>query len=168
MSTYVRFVDKLNEAVGKTIAWLILPLVFSLGYEVVVRYLFGAPTTWAFDTSYMLYGTLFMLAAPFTLSVGGHVRGDMVYRLWPVRVQATIDLILYLAVFFPPMLAMLYIGWDYGYYAYSIGERSASSPGGPIIWPLKMVIPITAFLMLLQGVAQVIRCIQALRRGSWE
>ncbi len=168
MNTYVRFVDKLNEIVGKGFAWLILPLVFALGYEVVVRYVFGAPTTWAFDTSYMLYGTMFMMAAPFTLSVGGHVRGDMLYRLWPVRAQALIDLILYVAVFFPPMLAMLYIGWDYGYYAYSIGERSASSPGGPIIWPLKMVIPVTALLMLLQGVAQVIRCVQAIRRGSWE
>lgn len=168
MDIYVKSVNRLNQLVGKAFAWLILPLTFALGYEVVVRYVFGAPTTWAFDMSYMLYGTLFMMAAPYTLSVGGHVRGDMLYRLWPARAQATLDLVLYILVFFPPMLAMLYIGWDYGYYSYSIGERSASSPGGPIIWPLKMVIPVTAFLMLLQGVVQVIECVRTIRRGSWE
>lgn len=168
MDTFLKSVDRLNGIIGKGFGWLILPLTFALGYEVFVRYVLYAPTTWAFDASYMLYGALFMMAAPWTLSIGGHVRGDMLYRLWPVRVQATIDLVLYILIFFPPMLAMLYIGGDYAYYSFSIGERSASSPDGPVIWPLKMVIPITAFLMLLQGAAQVIRCVRAIRRGSWE
>lgn len=168
MDTFIRAVDRLSEVVAKTFAWLILVLTFALAYEVFVRYALGAPTTWAFDVSYMLYGAIFLMAAPYTLSVGGHVRGDMVYRYWPVRVQATIDLVLYLLIFFPTMLAMLYVGWDYAYYSYSIGESSASSPGGPSIWPLKMVIPAMALLMLVQGVVQFIRVLRALKRGSWE
>lgn len=168
MDAYVRFADRVNWFVGRASAWIILPLVFALCYEVFVRYVLGQPTTWAYDASYMLYGTLFMLAAPYALSVNGHVRGDILYRLWPVKVQAALDLVLYILIFFPPVLAMLYLGWDYFYYSYSIGERSAMSPGGPIIWPLKMVIPLTAVLLLVQGVAQVIRCAAAIRRGSWE
>lgn len=168
MEAYVKFADRVTGAVGKTFAWLIIPLTFSLGYEVVVRYVFGAPTTWAFDASYMQYGALFMLAAPWALSTGTHVRGDIFYRLWPVKVQATLDLVLYVLIFIPPVLAMLLLGWDYAYYSFSIGERSAMSPGGPIIWPLKMVIPLTALLLLIQGVAQMIRCVWAIRRGSWE
>ncbi|HWP35900.1 MAG TPA: TRAP transporter small permease subunit [Thermodesulfobacteriota bacterium] len=167
MDVLLRAIDALNRLVGRAAAWLILPLTFSLGYEVYSRYVRYAPTTWAFDTSVMLYGALFMLAAPYTLSIGGHVRGDILYRLWPARVQATLDLVLYLLVFFPSMLALLLLGWDRAYYAYSIGERSTMSPGGPIIWPLRMVIPVTAFLMLLQGVAQVVRCVRAIRQGRW-
>jgi TRAP-type mannitol/chloroaromatic compound transport system permease small subunit len=167
VDTFLKSVDTLNAVVGKTFSWLILVLTFALAYEVFSRYLFGAPTAWAFDASYMLYGTFFMMAAPYTLSIGGHVRGDMLYRQWSPRTQAAVDLVLYLLTFFPPMLAMLYIGWDRAYYSFSIGERSTASPGGPIIWPLRMVIPVAAFLMLLQGVAQVIRCVRAIRRGSW-
>jgi TRAP-type mannitol/chloroaromatic compound transport system permease small subunit len=115
----------------------------------------------------MLYGAIFMMGAAYTLANDGHVRGDMLYRLWSARVQASIDLVLYLLVFFPAMVAMLVAGWSYAYYSFSIGERSLQSPFGPIIWPLKMVIPITAGLMLLQGVSQVIKCVRCLQRGSW-
>jgi TRAP-type mannitol/chloroaromatic compound transport system permease small subunit len=118
--------------------------------------------------SYMLYGTIFMMGAAYTLAQDGHVRGDMLYRLWPPRVQAAIDLSLYILVFFPAMVAMLIAGLSYAYYSYSIGERSLQSPFGPIIWPLKMVIPATAFLLLLQGVSQVIKCVRCLQRGSWQ
>jgi TRAP-type mannitol/chloroaromatic compound transport system permease small subunit len=168
MRKFLFFIDELSTWVGKAFAWLILVLTFALAYEVFVRYAMGAPTTWAFDISYMLYGAIFLMAAPYTLSVGGHVRGDMLYRLWPVRVQASVDLFLYLTVFFPTMLAMMYVGWDYAYYSFSLNESSASSPGGPSIWPLKMVIPAMAALMLLQGAAQLIRVIRALRSGSWQ
>jgi TRAP-type mannitol/chloroaromatic compound transport system permease small subunit len=108
-----------------------------------------------------------MMGTAYTLASDGHVRGDMIYRLWPARMQATIDLVLYVIVFFPAMGAMLVAGWSYAYYSYSIGERSLQSPFGPIIWPLKMVIPLTAFLLLLQGVSQVIKCIRCLQRGRW-
>ena len=108
-----------------------------------------------------------MIGTAYTLAQDGHVRGDMLYRLCPPRVQAAIDLSLYVLVFFPAMVAMLIAGWSYAYYSYSIGERSLQSPFGPIIWPLKMVIPATAFFLLLQGVSQVIKCVRCLQRGSW-
>jgi TRAP-type mannitol/chloroaromatic compound transport system permease small subunit len=167
MDALARAIDTLNTWVGKAVAWLFLPLTYALVHEVVATKVFARPTVWAFDASYMLYGTIFMLGTAYTLSSDGHVRGDMIYRLWPARVQATIDLVLYLLVFFPAMVAMLIAGWSYASYSYSIGERSLQSPFGPIIWPLKMVIPLSAFLLLLQGVSQVIKCVRCLQRGSW-
>jgi TRAP-type mannitol/chloroaromatic compound transport system permease small subunit len=163
----VRVIDTLNNYIGKAFAWLFLPLTYTLVHEVVATKVFSRPTVWAFDVSYMLYGTVFMMGAAYTLARDGHVRGDMLYRLWPPRVQATIDLSLYVLVYFPAMTAMLVAGWSYAYYSFSINERSLQSPFGPIIWPLKMVIPVTAFLMLLQGVSQVLKCVRCLQRGSW-
>jgi TRAP-type mannitol/chloroaromatic compound transport system permease small subunit len=163
----VRVIDTLNNYIGKAFAWLFLPLTYTLVHEVVATKVFSRPTVWAFDVSYMLYGTVFMMGAAYTLARDGHVRGDMLYRLWPPRVQATIDLSLYVLVYFPAMTAMLVAGWSYAYYSFSINERSLQSPFGPVIWPLKMVIPVTAFLMLLQGVSQVLKCVRCLQRGSW-
>jgi TRAP-type mannitol/chloroaromatic compound transport system permease small subunit len=163
----VQLIDGLNTWVGKAFAWLFLLLTYTLVHEVVATKVFARPTVWAFDVSYMLYGTIFMMGTAYTLASNGHVRGDMIYRLWPPRVQAGIDLALYVLVLFPAMVAMLIAGSSYAYYSYSIGERSLQSPFGPIIWPLKLVIPLTAFLLLLQGVSQVIKCIRCLQRGSW-
>jgi TRAP-type mannitol/chloroaromatic compound transport system permease small subunit len=163
----IAFIDKLNSGIGKLFAWLFVPLTYTLVHEVVATKVYSRPTVWAFDVSYMLYGTIFMMGAAYTLANDGHVRGDMLYRLWPARVQASIDLILYVLVFFPAMVAMLLAGWSYASYSFSIGERSLQSPFGPIIWPLKMIIPITAALMLLQGVAQIMKCVRCLQRGSW-
>lgn len=168
MDTLAHMIDMVSRAVGKTFAWLFLPLTYTLVHEVVATKVFSRPTVWAFDMSYMFYGTIFMMGAAYTLAQDGHVRGDMLYRLWPPRAQAAIDLILYILVFFPAMVAMLIAGWSYAYYSYSIGERSLQSPFGPIIWPLKMVIPATAFFLLLQGVSQVIKCVRCLQRGSWQ
>lgn len=168
MDALSRIIDRINTWVGKGFAWLFLPLTYGLVHEVVATKVFAAPTVWAFDASYMLYGTIFMMGAAYTLAINGHVRGDIFYRLWPPRVQAAIDLTLYILVFFPAFIALLLAGWSYAYYSFSIGERSLQSPFGPIIWPLKMAIPATALLMLLQGISQVIKCVRCLRTGSWE
>lgn len=168
MDTLSRTIDGINNVVGKTFAWLFLPLTYTLVYEVVATKVFAKPTDWAFDASYMLYGTIFMMGAAYTLSINGHVRGDIFYRLWPARVQATVDLVLYVLVFFPTMTALLIAGWSYAYFSFSLNEKSLQSPFGPIIWPLKMVIPFSAFFLLLQGVSQVIKCVRCLQRGSWE
>jgi TRAP-type mannitol/chloroaromatic compound transport system permease small subunit len=168
LDSIVKMIDTSNRFIGKLFAWLFLPLTYTLVHEVVATKVFSRPTVWAFDMSYILYGTIFMMGAAYTLANDGHVRGDMLYRLWPERMQASIDLILYLVVFFPAMGAMLIAGWSYAYYSFSIGERSLQSPFGPIIWPLKMVIPVSAFLLLLQGVSQVIKCVRCLQRGSWQ
>lgn len=168
MDILARIIDSINLWVGKGFAWLFLALTYSLVHEVVATKVFAAPTDWAFDASYMLYGTIFMMGAAYTLAINGHVRGDIFYRLWPPRVQATIDLTLYILVFFPTMTALLFAGWSYAYYSYSINEKSLQSPFGPIIWPLKVVIPAAAFLLLLQGVSQVIKCVRCLQRGFWQ
>ena len=168
MDRLVRIIDSINLWVGKTFAWLFIPLTYALVYEVVATKVFRAPTAWAFDAGYMLYGMIFMMGAAYTLAINGHVRGDIFYRLWPARVQATIALVLYILVFFPAFIALLIAGWSYAYYSFSINEKSLQSPFGPIIWPLKMTIPATALLMLLQGVSQVIKCVRCLQRGSWQ
>lgn len=122
---------------------------------------------WAFDTSYMLYGVLFMMAGAYTLARNGHVRGDVFYRGWSVRTQATVDLVLYFAFFLPGIAALIWAGWNFAYFAYVVNERSPVTPDGPYVWPFKFFIPIAAGLMLLQGVAEVIRAIQAIQTGEW-
>ena len=146
-------IDKVNTWVGKIFSWSILAMTFVIVYEVFSRYVFSAPTTWAYDVSYMLYGTLFMMAGPYALSRNGHVRGDFLYRKWSPRVQATVDLTLYILFFFAAVLALIYSGWGFFKISYMFNERSAFSPDGPPMWPFKMLIPLVGVLMLLQGLA---------------
>ncbi|MSO71884.1 MAG: TRAP transporter small permease subunit [Alphaproteobacteria bacterium] len=160
-------VDRVSAAVGKLFAWCIVLLTLAVSYEVFARYLFRSPTSWAFDASYILYGTLFMMAGAYTLSRNGHVRGDFMYRNFSPRKQAAFDLVLYVLFFFPGMLAFAYAGWTYFSFSYSMNEHSSFSPHGPIIWPYKGVIPLVGVLMLAQGLAEVTRCIICLRSGEW-
>jgi TRAP-type mannitol/chloroaromatic compound transport system permease small subunit len=161
------YVDALSAAFGKTFGWCILILTFTTSYEVFSRYMFGSPTDWAFDTSYILYGTLFMMAGAYALSRNGHVRGDFLYRAWSPRRQATMDLVLYFLFFFPGMLAFIYAGYNFAELSRRMNEHSSASPNGPIIWPFKWIIPVVGSLMVLQGVVEVIRCISAIRTGEW-
>ncbi len=160
-------IDRLSAFAGKVGGWAIVALTFAICYEVFARYLFRAPTTWAFDVSYMLYGTLFMMAGAYTLSREGHVRADFLYRLAPVKVQAGLDLALYLLFFFPGMAALVWFGWDFFSQSFWQNERSSISPNGPLIWPFKFVIPFAAAAMILQGIAETIRAVTALRTGAW-
>ncbi len=167
MQSLLLGIDKLSAAVGKLFAWTILALTFAVSYEVFARYLFRAPTTWGYDMSYMLYGTLFMMAGGYALSRGGHVRGDFLYRNFRPRLQAWIDLILYFLFFLPAMAAFVYSGWDFFRQSYWQNERSPFSPVGPVIWPFKFLIPVVGILLLIQGFAEVVRCIQCIRTGTW-
>src|SRR5256714_5908800 len=160
-------VDEISTWIGKTAGWCILALTFTTSYEVFMRYLFLAPTDWAFDASYMLYGTLFMLAGAYTLSRNAHVRGDFIYRAWPPRRQAKMDLVLFILFFFPGMLAFVYAGIGFAKLSYIMNEHSAASPNRPIVWPFKWLIPIVGVLMVMQGVVEVIRCIECIRTGEW-
>ena len=161
------FVDHLSAWVGKIFGWAIVILTLVVGYDVLMRYAFRAPTRWAFDVAYILYGTLFMMAGAYTLSRNGHVRGDIFYRDWSVRRQAVVDLICYLLFFFPGIIALLWSGWQFAEVARAVNERSSSTPGGPIIWPFKYVIPLAGLFMLFQGIVEVVRALQALRTGVW-
>ena len=136
-------------------------------YEVFVRYVFRAPTTWGYDVSYMLYGTLFMMAGAYTLSRNGHVRGDFLYRNFPPRRQAWFDLVLYVLFFFPAIFAFMISGWTFFADSFRQNERSMFSPTGPVIWPFKFLIPVVGLLLLLQGLAEVVRCWRCIQTGEW-
>jgi len=160
-------IDRLSTLVGQVFAWSIVVLTIVVVYEVTVRYVFRAPTSWGYDVSYMLYGTLFMMAGAYALSRNGHVRGDFLYRnLRPTR-QAALDLTLYLLFFFPAIFAFMIAGWHYFENSYWQNERSMFSPTGPIIWPFKFLIPLVGFLLLLQGLVEAVRCVRCLREGAW-
>jgi TRAP-type mannitol/chloroaromatic compound transport system permease small subunit len=160
-------IDRLSKAVGHAFAWCIVILTIGTCYEVFVRYALRDPTSWAFDLSYLMYGGLFFMAGAYTLARGGHVRADMFYRKWSSRTQALVEFVLYLLFFFPGILALVVAGGAYGLESLRLREVSVNSPAGVPIWPLKMMIPVGAALLALQGVAEVLRCIVCLRRGSW-
>ena len=164
---FIYAVDQISKTVGHAFAWCIIILTIGTSYEVFVRYLLNAPTSWAFDLSYIMYGGLFFMAGAYTLSRGGHVRADMFSRTWPVRVQAWIELVLYITFFFPGILSMSIAGWHYAPDSFRIKEMSINSPIGIPIWQIKMMIPIGAALLSLQGLAEVARCILAIRENEW-
>ena len=167
MNRVIYGIDQLSKTVGHVFAWCIIILTFGTCYEVMVRYVFDSPTSWAFDFSYLMYGALFFMAGAYTLSRGGHVRADMFYRLLAPRKQAAIELTLYIVFFFPGILALIVAGSAYGIESMRLLEVSVNSPAGVPIWPMKMMICVGASLIALQGFAEVLRCIVCLREGEW-
>jgi TRAP-type mannitol/chloroaromatic compound transport system permease small subunit len=167
MIRYVMFADRVSAWFGKAFAWAIIVMAFGVGYEVFVRYVLNAPTSWAFDISYIMYGTLFMMAGAYTLSRDGHVRGDFIYRLWQPRTQAKVELVLYFIFFFPGVTALVLSGWKYAARSWRFMEISVNSPAGIPVFQFKTVIVAAGILLFLQGVAQVFRCIICIRTGEW-
>ncbi len=160
-------VDRFSTLVGQTFSWTILLLTAAIVYEVFARRFFSAPTNWGYDAQYMLYGTLFMFAGAYALSRNGHVRGDFLYRMMEPRRQAWFDLVLYILFFFPAIFAFMVAGWHFFELSMMQNERSMFSPSGPIIWPFKGIIPVVGFIMLLQGLVEVVRCVRAIRANEW-
>jgi TRAP-type mannitol/chloroaromatic compound transport system permease small subunit len=163
----LHIVDGFSAAIGKTFGWCILVLTFTTSYEVFARYIFLAPTEWAFDASYMLYGTLFMMAGAYALSRNSHVRGDFIYRAWSPRRQASMDLVLYILFYFPGMIAFVYAGFGFAELSRRMNEHSSASPNGPVVWPFKWLIVIVGVLMVIQGIVEVCRCAICIRDGEW-
>ena len=160
-------VDAISTWVGKASAWLIIGLMLLVCGEVFKRYVLNAPTAWIFDASNMFYGTLFMMCGAYALAQNAHVRGDFLYSSMRPRSQATLDLILYITFFFPGILALVYAGYDYAHDAWRIREHSNVTADGPPIYHFKAVIPIAGALVLLQGIAETVRCIVCLKTGEW-
>ncbi len=152
---------------GQAFAWLIVALTFVVSIEVFKRYILNAPTAWIFDLNNMLYGTLFMMCGAYTLAASGHVRADFIYIYMKPRAQAALDLALYLLFFIPGILGLIYAGADYAAESWAIGEHSTVTAEGPPVYHFKTVIPIAGALVMLQGLAEIVRCLVCLRTGAW-
>jgi len=161
----VRIIDKFTDSTGTWVAWLNVPLVLVVAYEVFARYLFNAPTIWSFDVTYMLYGTIFMLGSAYALHKGAHIRTDFFFEKWSIRTKGMIDSIAFLVFFFPSIFVFFLVSGSEGWYAMLIGETSEQTPWRPILWPFKLVVPLTCVLLLIQGISETIKCIYAARWG---
>jgi TRAP-type mannitol/chloroaromatic compound transport system permease small subunit len=160
-------IDAISTWVGKTAAWLIILLMSVVCIEVVKRYALNAPTAWIFDVENMIYGTLFMLAGAYTLAQNAHVRGDFLYSSMRPRTQASFDLVLYLVFFIPGIAALIYSGAQYAADSWRIDEHSNVTANGPPVYQFKTIIPIAGALVMLQGIAEIMRCIVCLKTGKW-
>jgi TRAP-type mannitol/chloroaromatic compound transport system permease small subunit len=163
----VHGIDKIALWSGRIVSWLIVPMVLALVYEVIARYFFNAPTVWAYDVTFITYGTFFMLGSAYTLQRAGHIRTDSYYGQWSPQRQGLVDAVCYVVFFFPAMALFLWVTWDYFWVSYFRDERSVTSPWLPRIWPLKGVMPLTCVLLMIQGVAELIRAVHAMRTGVW-
>ena len=163
----ILFIDKISSWFGKAFAWLIMAMTLAVSYEVFMRYVLNNPTSWAFDVTYIMYGALFMMSGAYTLSRDGHVRADFLYRLWRPRTQATLELVLYFLFFIPGVLALIFAGWRYAGRSWRYLEVSSFSPANIPIYQFKSIIVAAGILLLLQGFAQMLRCIICIRTNAW-
>jgi TRAP-type mannitol/chloroaromatic compound transport system permease small subunit len=160
-------IEGLSLWIGRAFGWCIMILTLSVSYEVFVRYVMNAPTVWAFDMMIQMYGALFLMAGPYALAQDSHVRGDVLYRLFPVKWQARVDFALYILFFFPGILALFWFGWEIAADSWRYKEVSWNSPARIQIYFFKTLIPVAGFLLILQGIAEMIRCWKAMKSGEW-
>ena len=164
---FLHTIDGVSTWTGKAAAWLVVGLMGLVCAEVFKRYILNMPTAWIFDASNMLYGTLFMIAGAYTLAQNAHVRGDFLYSSMKPRTQATLDLGLYFLFFLPGIAALVYAGWDYAMDSWRINEHSNVTAEGPPVYQFKFMIPLAGVLVLLQGAAEIARCVICLKTGAW-
>ena len=167
MTSIIHSIESLNIWIGRAFGWCILILTFSVSYEVFVRYVLNAPTVWAFDMMVQMYGALFLMAGPYALAQDAHVRADVVHRLLPVRWQARIDFVLYILFFFPGMLALFWFGMEIASDSWRYEEVSWNSPARIQIYFFKTLIPLAGALLIIQGIAECMRCILAMKTEVW-
>jgi len=167
VQTLLHTIDGISTWVGKVFAWLIVGLMGVVCIEVFKRYILNAPTAWIFDAENMLYGTLFMMCGAYTLAQNAHVRGDFLYSSMRPRTQAWLDLFLYIVFFIPGIAALIYSGWIFAVESWTINEHSTVTANGPPVWQFKFVIPLAGVLVMIQGLAEIVRCVVCLRTGEW-
>ena len=167
MLKFVHSIEGLSIWVGRAFGWCILILTLSVAYEVFMRYVLNSPTVWAFDMMVQMYGALFLMAGPYALAQDAHVRGDVLYRLFTIKWQARLDFILYLCFFFPGILALFWYGWEIASDSWRYQEVSWNSPARIQIYFFKTLIPFAGGLLLLQGLAELVRCWSAMLTGVW-
>ena len=161
----IRGIDRFSDLSGRLISLSMLFLMAIITYEVVVRYVFNAPTIWVYETSNMVNGAAFMLGCGYALFKGAHVRTDIYWERFSERKKGTIDLISYLLLFFPSMIALLAISIDDAWYSVVVGERSQESIFRAIMWPFRSSIPLAALLFIVQGVSEALKCVYQIRFG---
>ncbi|MBL8328277.1 MAG: TRAP transporter small permease subunit [Rubrivivax sp.] len=166
MKSLLMAVDRASTWLGHFFAWLIIALTGLIAWEVFSRYLLNNPHDWMLDAQIMMYGTLFMMAGAYTLAKNGHVRGDVLYGFFQPRTQATLDLILYGLFFLPGVVALTWAGWTYANESLAIRESTFSATPLPL-YPFKFVIPVAGGMLLLQGIVEIVRCIQCIQTGEW-
>jgi TRAP-type mannitol/chloroaromatic compound transport system permease small subunit len=167
MQKLLLFVDKASTWVGHAFSWLIVGLTVLISWEVFSRYALDHPHAWAFDIMIQLYGTLFMMAGAYTLAKNSHVRGDVLYGFFPPRLQAGLDLTLYIVFFIPGVVALVWAGYTYAAESWAIKESSNITSEGPPYYPFKTIIPVAGALILVQGIVEIIRCVICLKQGNW-
>ena len=164
---FVYAIEGLSLWVGRAFGWCILILTLSVSYEVFVRYVLNSPTVWAFDMMIQMYGALFLMCGAYALAQDTHVRADVIYRLFPVRVQAGLDFVLYFLFFFPGIFALVYYGYEIASDSWRWKEVSFNSPASIQIYFFKSLIPLSGGLLVIQGIAELVRCVMAMRSGVW-
>ena len=167
VQTTLHTIDGISTWVGKAFAWFIIFLMTVVCVEVFKRYILNAPTAWIFDLDSMLYGTTFMLCGAYTLAQNAHVRGDFLYSSMRPRTQASLDLVLYIVFFIPGIAALIYSGWVFAVESWTINEHSTVTADGPPVWQFKFMIPLAGVLVMLQGLAEIARCVVCLQTGEW-
>lgn len=167
MQNLLLFIDKVSTWIGQFFSWLIVALTFMISWEVFSRYVLDNPHAWAFDVMSMMYGSLFMMAGAYTLSKNGHVRGDVLYGFFPPRLQAWLDLILYILFFIPGVVALAYAGYGFAAESWAINEHSNITADGPPVYPFKTILPIAGAFLLAQGLVEIVRCIVCIKQGEW-
>jgi TRAP-type mannitol/chloroaromatic compound transport system permease small subunit len=167
VQAFLHAIDGISTWIGKAAAWLIIALMSVVCIEVFKRYILNAPTAWIFDLDNMLYGTLFMLAGAYTLAQNAHVRGDFLYSSMRPRMQAGLDLVLYIVFFIPGIAALIYSGYIFAAESWQIGEHSTVTAEGPPVYQFKAMIPVAGVLVMLQGVAEIVRSVVCLKTGQW-
>ncbi|HQR97987.1 MULTISPECIES: TRAP transporter small permease subunit [unclassified Polaromonas] len=166
MQSFLLAVDRFSTWIGKACAWSVVLLTVLISWEVFSRYVLNRPHAWVLDAQIMLYGLLFMMAGAYTLSKNGHVRGDVLYGFLRPRTQAIVDLTLYIIFFLPGVVALTWAGWTYANESLAIREQTFNADPLPV-YPFKFVIPVSGFVLLLQGIVEIIRCIQCIQTGAW-
>jgi TRAP-type mannitol/chloroaromatic compound transport system permease small subunit len=167
MQNLLLFIDKVSTWIGQFFSWLIVALTFMISWEVFSRYVLDSPHAWAFDVMSMMYGSLFMMAGAYTLSKNGHVRGDVLYGFFPPRLQAWLDLILYLVFFIPGVFALAWAGYGFAADSWAINEHSNITADGPPVYPFKTILPIAGAFLFAQGLVEIVRCIVCIQQGEW-
>ena len=167
MSTTIVAIDTFSLWIGRVVAWLTVPLMAAMVYEVFARYYFTAPTLWAYDISRMVYGAMFILGSAYALSKGVHIRSDFIYRKWSVKTQGRVDLALYVICYFPAMVILLWVSSEWAWTSLSRGERGTDTSWMPLLGPVKSALPVGVVFLIIQGVSELLKSLHAARRGAW-